>query len=674
MDSQVAYYDLGDFHRTVTTSSDYAQIWFDRGLVWTYAFNHEEASKCFRHAIALDPTCPMAYWGLAYSLGPNYNKPWSVFDDAEREKTIKSTHEAAVAAQEHAQHASPAEQLLIRAVQFRYQKDSRERDLSIWNKQYADAMKMAYTRFPDDLDIAALYADALMNLTPWALWDIRTGQPAEGASTMEVKKVLEHALSLEDGLKHPGILHLYIHLMEMSGTPEKALPAADHLRLLVPDAGHLNHMPSHIDVLCGHYEQAIVSNTDAIRADRTFVSREGAINFYTLYRAHNYHFRLYAAMFAGKFQIAWDTIIQLEASIPEDLLRVESPPMADWLEGFLAMRVHGLVRFGRWQEILDLDLPEDQNLYCATTAMLHYGKGVAYAVIGDIENADKEQVLFSRAMEIVPHSRVVFNNTCRDVLQIAEAMLAGELEYRKCNFDIAFDHLRTAISRSDSLPYDEPWGWMQPPRHAYGALLLEQDRVEEAAAVYAADLGLDGTLPRALQHPNNRQTVCTPRAANLSANFDIESEIVTPISHDAQRARPNKTDKMALAKKHVPIVKKRTKRFFRHQSDRFARVDPSWRKPKGIDNCVRRRFKGTIPMPSIGYGSNKKTRHMMPSGHKAFLVHNPKDVELLLMHNRTYAAEIASAVSSRKRVDIIAKAKALGVKVTNAKGRVQTEA
>ncbi|KAJ9191248.1 hypothetical protein DTO164E3_8929 [Paecilomyces variotii] len=176
------------------------------------------------------------------------------------------------------------------------------------------------------------------------------------------------------------------------------------------------------------------------------------------------------------------------------------------------------------------------------------------------------------------------------------------------------------------------------------------------------------------RHAMSRQTVCTPRAANLSANFDIESEIVTPISHDAQRARPNKTDKMALAKKHVPIVKKRTKRFFRHQSDRFARVDPSWRKPKGIDNCVRRRFKGTIPMPSIGYGSNKKTRHMMPSGHKAFLVHNPKDVELLLMHNRTYAAEIASAVSSRKRVDIIAKAKALGVKVTNAKGRVQTEA
>lgn len=503
MDSQATYYDLGDFHRKVTTNNDDAQVWFDRGLVWTYGFNHEEASECFRHAIALDPTCAMAYWGLAYSLGPNYNKPWSVFDDVERERTIKSTHEAAVAAQEHAQHASPAEQLLIRAVQFRYQKDDKGVDLSIWNAQYADAMKTAYTRFPNDIDIATLYADALMNLTPWELWDIRTGEPAEGARTMEVKEVLEHALSLEGGLKHPGILHLYIHLMEMSGTPEKALPVADNLRRLVPDAGHLNHMPSHIDVLCGHYHQAIISNTDAILADQRFASRKGAINFYTLYRAHDYHFRLYAAMFAGNFEVAWDTIVQLETSIPEDLLRVESPPMADWLEGFLGMRVHGLIRFGRWQEILDIDFPEDQNLYCATTAMLHYGRGVAYAVIGDIENAEKEQVMFSRAVKMVPPSRTVFNNTCLDVLHIAEEMLTGELEYRKGNLESAFDHLRIAISRSDSLPYDEPWGWMQPPRHAYGALLLEQDRVEEAEAVYAADLGFNDTLPRALQHPNN---------------------------------------------------------------------------------------------------------------------------------------------------------------------------
>lgn len=503
MDSHLEYYDLGTLHRTVTTNSKDAQAWFDRGLVWTYAFNHEEASECFRRAIALDPTCAMAYWGLAYSLGPNYNKPWSVFDPIEREKTLRSTHEAAVTAQEHAHRASPAEQLLIKAVQFRYPQDSAQGDFSIWNTQYADAMKDAYTRFPDDLDIAALCADALMNLTPWELWDIRTGHPAQGARTVEVKEVLEHALSLEGGLKHPGILHLYIHLMEMSRSPETALPAANHLRGLVPDAGHLNHMPSHIDVLCGDYQQAIISNTDAIRADKKFVSRKGAINFYTLYRAHDYHFRLYAAMFAGQFKVALDTITQLEESIPEDLLRVESPPMADWLEGFLAMRVHGLIRFGRWQDILDLELPKDKGLYCVTTAMLHYGKGVAYAVTGDIENADKEQAMFTDAVKKVPQSRTIFNNTCLDILRVAEEMLAGELEYRKGNFEIAFDHLRESSSRCDALPYDEPWGWMQPPRHAYGALLLEQGRVEEAAAVYAADLGLNDTLPRAHQHPNN---------------------------------------------------------------------------------------------------------------------------------------------------------------------------
>jgi tetratricopeptide (TPR) repeat protein len=208
-------------------------------------------------------------------------------------------------------------------------------------------------------------------------------------------------------------------------------------------------------------------------------------------------------MFAGQSKVALDTVEQLEASIPEELLRVSSPPMADWLEGFLAMRVHVLIRFGRWQKIQDLAFPKDQTLYSVTTAMLHYAKGVAFAATDRVDLALEEQSLFVNAVARVPSSRTLFNNTCADILRVADAMLAGELKYRQGNYDSAFDHLRQAIDLEDSLPYDEPWGWMQPSRHAYGALLLEQGHVEEAATVYCADLGFDKTLPRALQHPNN---------------------------------------------------------------------------------------------------------------------------------------------------------------------------
>ncbi|KAE8385590.1 hypothetical protein BDV23DRAFT_16250 [Aspergillus alliaceus] len=497
------YYDLGSFHRPVTTSSHEAQTWFDRGLIWTYAFNHEEAVNCFEKAIGHDHSCAMAYWGLAYTLGPNYNKPWQFFDQQELERTVQRTHRAAEDARKLGIMARPVESALIEALQRRYPQDEPLGDCSSWNQGYAEAMQSVYQRFPDDLDVATLYADSLMNLTPWELWDLRTGQPASTARTVEIKTVLDRALAQDGALRHPGLLHMYIHLMEMSGTPETALLAADNLRGLVPDAGHLNHMPTHLDILCGDYRKAIASNSEAIRADEKFLARAGAVNFYTLYRSHDYHFRIYAAMFAGQSKVAIDTAEELESSIPDELLRRESPPMADWLEGFLAMKVHVLIRFGRWQDILDLEVPHNKNLYCVTTAMIHYGKGVALAATGQVDQADQERELFHGALKRVASTRMLFNNKCIDILAIAEAMLDGELEYRKGNYDAAFSHLRRSISLDDGLPYDEPWGWMQPTRHAYGALLLEQGRVEEAAAVYSADLGLDETLPRALQHPNN---------------------------------------------------------------------------------------------------------------------------------------------------------------------------
>jgi tetratricopeptide (TPR) repeat protein len=227
------------------------------------------------------------------------------------------------------------------------------------------------------------------------------------------------------------------------------------------------------------------------------------MNFYSAYRIHNYHFKLYGAMFLGQFQPALEAAEELIATVPVALLQMESPPMADFLEGYLAMKQHVLVRFGKWDEIIAQELPEDPVLYCVTTAMIHYAKGVAHAASSNVPAAMAERELFLAAQGRVPKNRWVHNNRCINILAIAEQMLEGEIEYRKENYDVAFEHLRQSAALDDALPYDEPWGWMQPPRHALGALLIEQDQHEEAEAVYRADLGLDDTLSRASQHPDN---------------------------------------------------------------------------------------------------------------------------------------------------------------------------
>ncbi len=497
------YFDLGDYTRAVTTGSAQAGTWFTRGLLWAYGFNYEEAVRCFERAIAADQDFALAYWGLAYALGPNYNKPWEAFDEVDLSSSVSRAFAATAAAASRAAGAPAVERALVHAVAARYPVAEAAGDCSAWNVSYADAMREAYRAHPDDLDVAALFADALMNLTPWALWDQETGEPASGAATIEAKETLERALARADGKRHPGVLHMYIHLMEMSARPEDALWVGDLLRDLVPEAGHLRHMPTHLDVLCGDYRQVVSSNTAAIAADQKFVAREGAMNMYTLYRAHNYHFKIYGAMFLGQAQTALATADLLAAAIPEELLRVDVPPMADWLEGFVPMKMHALIRFGRWQDIVDAPLPADQDLYCVTTAMMLYAKGVACAATGQIAAALGHREQFGAAAQRVPGSRTVFNNTCNDILQVASAMLDGELEYRRGNHDEAFGHLRRAIELDDGLAYDEPWAWMQPARHAYGALLLEQGRVAEAEAVYRADLGLDDTLARACQHPGN---------------------------------------------------------------------------------------------------------------------------------------------------------------------------
>ena len=498
------YYDLGSYQRAVTTDSEDAQLWFNRGLNWLYGFNHAEAIECFKKAIEADDGCAMAHWGVSIALGPNYNLPWSLMDGRTKEKLLGGAHKSAQAALANSEGATDVEREMIEALQSRYPQAEPIDDQMPWNKAFTNAMREVHQRHPDDRDAAAVFVDAILNETPWQMWNLATGEVADGAGTLEARQVLEGLFDgLTDSWEHPGLLHLYVHLMEMSPFPELALRQGDRLRQLVPDAGHLIHMPTHIDVLCGNYHDVVLYNQKAVEADRRWVEREGVFNVYTLYRNHNHHFVIYGALFLGQQSAAMAAAEELIETIPEDFLRIPSPPMADSAEAFIAMKQHVLVRFGQWEEIIAGELPEDRELYCATTAVTLYAKTVAHSALGNIEEAEAHREAFLAAAAEVPDSRRVHNNTVVDLLEVGEAMLEGELEYRKGNHEVAFDHLRRAVEIEDNLLYDEPWGWMQPTRHALGALLLEQGQLEEAEAVYRADLGLDDTLSRASQHPNN---------------------------------------------------------------------------------------------------------------------------------------------------------------------------
>jgi len=500
----MTYYDLGTYTRSITTNSPDAQLWFDRGLNWVYAYNHGEAVSCFQKALEFDPDCAMAHWGIAYAAGPNYNLPWHLYDSEGKAQALATAYDATQSALARVDNVTPVEAALINPLTARYPQREPIEDQSGWDKNFTTAMRPVFAANRDDLEVRTIFCEAIMNETPWKMWDLKTGEVAEGAGTAEAIDVLETAFrDYPASWDHPGLLHLYVHLMEMSPFPQRALRAGDRLRELVPDAGHLIHMPTHIDVLCGHYHDVVVYNQQAIVADRKYLDREGALNVYSMYRTHNHHFAIYGAMFLGQYTPAMEAAQELIDTTPEELLRVPSPPMADFIEGYIPMKQLVLVRFGKWQEIIDQELPDDRELYCSTTAMMLYAKAVAHSALGNVSEAEQAREEFLAAKNKVPESRRVHNNTVEDLLAIAQEMLNGELEYRRGNYDVAFAHLRKSVELDDALPYDEPWGWMQPTRHALGALLLEQDRVEEAEAVYRSDLGLDGKLSRACQHLEN---------------------------------------------------------------------------------------------------------------------------------------------------------------------------
>jgi tetratricopeptide (TPR) repeat protein len=461
---------LGTIGRKVTTSSADAQRFFDQGLCFLFAFNHDEAIRSFHQAAELDPDCPLAWWGIALAHGPHINFPLL---PPERNKLALA---ALAKAQKLADNGTASEQALIAALATRYA-DSPPEDRKPLDEAYAAAMRKVWQKFPEDADIGSLFAESLMNLRPWDLW-LPAGKPQPG--TEEVVATLERVLELAP--RHPLAIHLYIHAVEASSQPERAIEPADRLRDLQPGLGHLVHMPSHIDVRVGNWKKAILSNAKAIEADARYRAQSPEQNFYRVYMAHNHHMLAYAAIMRGQSELAIKSINNMVREMPPEWIK-ENAAMAD---GFAAMPLEVLVRFGRWKEVLDA--PEPPEYLPFSRALRHCARGVAFAALADVEKAGLEQSQFLLARAKVPAEARVGNNAASDVLAVAEMLLAGEILVRAGEFDDGLRALQVAVEREDRLRYSEPPDWIHPVRHALGATLLTVGRAEEAEQVYRADL------------------------------------------------------------------------------------------------------------------------------------------------------------------------------------------
>lgn len=515
---------MGSHHRTIETGSPQAQQYFDQGLVWMYAFNHDEAIRAFEEALRHDPHCAMAAWGVAVCRGPHINNP-------------VMTHEQSVEAWNALKRAgglrrfgSPVEQQLIDAVARRYA-DPAPQDRKSLDEAYAVAMREVWRKNPDDADIATLYAESLMDLQPWDLW-AHDGQP-KGA-TNEIVATLERAMELNP--KHPGALHLYIHTVEASKTPQRGAVAADRLRDLVPMAGHLVHMPSHIDVRTGRWQQAAEANERAIQADAAYRKLSPQQGFYRLYMAHNHQFLAFTGMMEGREAVALSASRAMLAAIPMEYLEAN----ASLMDGYTSIYIEALMRFGRWDDLLSEPAPPEY--LPITTAIWRFARAVAYAAKGEVDNAVREQAVFREAAKRVPEGAVMAINPAEKVLRLADDMLEGEIAFRRGEIDDSIAHLNKAIAIEDDLQYMEPPDWMQPVRHTLGAVLVSAKRYSEAEKVYRADLiawpencwSLSG-LATALSQQGKPS-----EAAEIQARFDAAARRADrKIATSCECVRPN---------------------------------------------------------------------------------------------------------------------------------------
>ena len=469
---------LGDINHPVTTNNPEAQKFFNQGLSYIYAFNHEEAVRSFKQALQLDPQMAMAYWGISLAMGSNYNVP----ADGPALLQAYSNLQKAI---ELAPKASEQDRAYINALSKRYSADVQV-DQHKLGVDYKNAMRQLAKDYPDDLDAATLYAESMMNLRPWHLWTL-DGKPEE--DTLEIVSVLEGVLRRDPN--HSGANHYYIHAVEASTNAERALPSAARLGKIAPKAGHLVHMPSHIYIRTGDYYQAAQANVDAIAVDREYMTKSGNNGLYPmLYYNHNVHFLASASALNGRFADSIKSARDLEANVKP---AVKAMPM---LEMFLPYPMVSLTRFGKWEEILKEPQP-DASLKI-TTAFWHFARGSAYAASKQTANAEAELAALLAVDKTMTENVRMFNNAAADVMKIAEFTLAGRIAYARGDKTAAVELLTKAVAAEDATNYAEPADWDLPTREVLGGVLLSSGDYAAAEKVFRAEIARRPRNARAL--------------------------------------------------------------------------------------------------------------------------------------------------------------------------------
>jgi tetratricopeptide (TPR) repeat protein len=476
---QQLYDGLGDVHHKVTTSSELAQKYFDQGLAFDYGFNHDEAYRSFAAAAQIDPKMAMADWGIALVLGPNYNLPGN-------DERMKIAYDAIKRAQSLEAGATPEERDLIEALAKRYGPDGKQTPER--EQAYADAMRPVAHKYSSDPDVQALFAESLMDLHPWQLWTA-DGQPAK--NTAEIVATLENALKQHPD--HIGANHYYIHAVEASPHPERALASAHRLGKLAPAQGHLVHMPSHIYIRTGMYHEASLTNQAAIHADQEFLAKSHETGTYPMmYATHNVQFLWYAEMMEGRGRDAIASARQIKDMIPAAV--VKEMPMA---ESLWPAPYWTLARFGQWDQILAEPAPPKD--FAFTTGMWHYARGLALAAKGKPEQARAEKKALDASTQAVPADLEAGpNNRARDLMKIASSLLAGSIARANGDHQQAIRDFTDAVKQQDALGYDEPPSWYYPTRETLGAEMLAAAENKDAEEVFRTDLKKNPDNPRSL--------------------------------------------------------------------------------------------------------------------------------------------------------------------------------
>lgn len=469
-DPAMLFDGLGPHYRKISTKSKQAERYFNQGLEFLFGFNHGEAIRSFTEAARLDPNCPMAYWGIAAANGPDINN--ASIDGVQN----KAAFEAIAKARTLISRASPVERALIEASGKRFAKPP-SADRTGLDKAYADAMRQVWKSFPRDSDVGVLFAESVLDLSPWHQWT-KQGAPLPG--TLEVLATLRAVLKLEPN--HPQALHLTIHATEASQHPEQALDAANRLRFLQPTLGHMVHMPSHIYVRTGDWQEAVDANERAIAADIAYRTKRNKMSFYRFYMLHNWHMQGFAAMMIGESKISLNAIDHMFAPLSDQKLKDLGP----FVDAYVPMPLEARIRFGKWDEILSTpDYPEE---FPVARTLQHYARGIAFAAKGQVMEANAEQDKFEFCASRLTGQEGFGNNMAISVVNLARHMLAGEIALANNKLDEAATELRIAVRAEDDLNYDEPPAWIVPVRHSLGAVLVKAGRFAEAEQVYRDDL------------------------------------------------------------------------------------------------------------------------------------------------------------------------------------------